>query len=429
MSEQKDSSVVCKRALELFQKTFLFATGSNDKEIGLVLSSAPGRVNLIGEHTDYNDGFVFPMAIPKRTAVVARLNQLDKYRMVSGNIDGSDNLREFCSQEDLLKKSEKPTWDSYVRGVMIGFLKSEHPEQGLDALPGIDLAIVGEVPLGGGLSSSASLEVAVATALESLLTVKMSGKGKALLCQRAEHWAGVPCGLMDQYISSCAVEGHALLLDCRSQEAQQVPLDDPSVSILIINSNVKHELVGGEYADRRRQCHEAVRRLAVKMMNNSDSESKKSITALRDVDVDDLKLIAPNTGDPEDELIFKRARHVVTENQRTLEASTALKARNYQRMGQLMIESHRSLQHDFEVSCRELDLLVDLALKQKGVYGSRMTGGGFGGSIVTLIASEHAQAAIDVISQEYKQATGIEALCILCTADQGAKLHDINAEL
>ncbi|XP_029954801.1 galactokinase-like [Salarias fasciatus] len=326
-----------------------------------VAACAPGRVNLIGEHTDYNQGVVLPMALPLVTVVVGRRTPGPGVTVVTGTKDADEPHR-----VDLVLPPGgaplppgSPRWANYVKGVV------EHyrgPVQGFRAV------VVSSVPLGGGLSSSASLEVAFYTFLQQLEPDDGDLVSKAVACQQAEHsHAGVPCGIMDQFVSVLGREGHALLIDCRSLEFSPVPLSDPDLVILITNSNVKHSLTGSEYPSRRRQCEEAASALGRR--------------SLREASMEELEDARPRM----DAVTFRRARHVIEEIRRTLDAVEALRRGAYQEFGRLMVESHNSLRDLFEVSCSELDQLVAAAVEVEGVYGSRMTGGGFGGCTVTLL--------------------------------------------
>jgi len=279
-------------------------------------------------------------------------------------------------------------------------------------VPSFDIAVATDVPLGGGLSSSASLEVAVCTFLEALTGKELEKTQKALLCQRAENvFVGMPCGCMDQFISVLGKPGHALLLDCRSQEVTYVPLTDSDVVLLVTNSNVKHELTGGEYAQRRAQCYEAVD--VVKK-----SFPTENIKALRDINLEKLFAVSNQL----DTKVLSRARHVITEDIRTTAAAASFAAADYVTAGRLMHESHKSLRDDFEVSCIELDVLVKAAMEVTGVYGSRMTGGGFGGCTITLLKRDALDQAIEYISNVYKEKTGRDATCFATTPGEGASI-------
>lgn len=358
-------------------------------------AAAPGRVNLIGEHTDYNDGFVLPMAISYHTVLVAAPGRSRTVRLASTRFDGVASFEAAAG----LSRGE-PGWSNYSRGVVAGFLR-----RGID-VPGFDAVIDSTVPLGGGLSSSAALEVATATLLEALIGQTLPPIDKALLAQQAEHeFAGVPCGIMDQFISTMAQPDAALLIDCRSHQTRTVPLTDPQVSVLIINTNVRHELSGGEYAQRRRQCESAARTLGV--------------TALRDANLEQLETARTRL----DDVTYRRARHVIGENRRTLDAAAAMAAGDWNAAGQRMFASHASLRDDFEVSCPELDLLVELAAgigADGGVYGSRMTGGGFGGCTVSLVRTAAVERIRDDIAAAYRRRTGLDPAAFVSRPAGGA---------
>lgn len=377
------------KASEAFQKRFGSAPA--------VASQAPGRVNLIGEHTDYNDGFVFPMALPMVTVIVGKATTSGTCRVetLSDRAD-EPHYTEFAVAG---LQPGQPKWANYVKGVV-----AQMP----DPCPSFDAVIATSVPLGGGLSSSASIEVATYTFLEQLAGSSAEPTPaitKILRCQKAEHdFPGMPCGIMDQFISVMGQEGHALFIDCRSQEGRLVPMKDSSVNVLIIDSNVKHELTGSEYPTRRKQCETAAKVLGVPSLrdaNMSQLESKKSEL---------------------DEETFRRVRHVITEIKRTEEAATALENGDYKVFGTLMTESHISLRDDYEVSCAELNQLQELALELQadGVFGSRMTGGGFGGCTVTLVKSSAVNKVIDHVTKRYT-GEGKEATFYICSPSAGAK--------
>ncbi|MBL9167810.1 MAG: galactokinase [Verrucomicrobiales bacterium] len=359
--------------------------------------AAPGRVNVIGEHTDYNDGFVLPMAIERYTVIAADPVSTTKIRMGSSQAE-----EELALDFAATVQPAEPRWGNYVRGVLAGFQKLQQP------VPGFDAWIVSNVPLGGGLSSSASLEVAMATLLETLGGSPLEPVTKALICQQAEHeFAGVPCGIMDQFVSVMAQANHLLLLDCRSRATELIPLVDPQVSVLIINSNVKHELTGGEYAERRSQCEEAARIFGVR--------------SLRDANRSHLESASPCLTP----LVRRRARHVISEIERTIQAAREVRSGDWTEVGRLMYESHTSLRQDFEVSCEELDLLVDLAAEigtAGGVFGSRMTGGGFGGCTVSLVAAGAVESIQRQIHDAYRTRTGIEASSFVSRPAAGARI-------
>jgi len=357
---------------------------------------APGRVNLIGEHTDYNDGFVMPAALEFYTYVAAAPREDRHLQLYSLDFDQGRLI-----DLDSIGGPPSDHWSDYVRGVA-AVLEGEGHE-----LPGANLLIKGEVPIGAGLSSSAALEVATASALLGLSNLELERKEIARICQRAEHqFAGTKCGIMDQFIACFGQPGHALLLDCRSLDFELLPMENRA-RIVICNSNVKHELASGEYNKRRADCEAGVAYL---------QRGLPAIRALRDVNpaqIEEYGARMPRT-------IYRRCRHVVTENVRVQSAAAALWANNLRRFGDLMFESHRSLQFDYEVSCPELDLLVNLAQDSRGVFGARMTGGGFGGCTVNLVDEGETEAFIETIRREYNAATGLHASVYVCTPGAGA---------
>jgi galactokinase len=347
--------------------------------------AAPGRVNVIGEHTDYNDGFVLPMAIEKYAVMAA-----DSAKE-AGKISVYDTQFKETAAIDISGPVIKgqPKWSNYIRGVIAGF-----QNRGAK-VPALDVAFLSTVPLGGGLSSSAALEVCTATLLETALGKPIDPIEKALLAQTAEHeFAGVPCGIMDQFISALGREGNLLLLDCRTRKTELVPMSDPSVSLLVINTNVKHELGTGEYAKRRAECEAAAKTLGVASLRDATAEQLEA-----------AKKKMPN-------VVYRRARHVIGEIERTIHAAEGIRASNWPTVGQLMYASHDSLRDDYEVSCKELDIIVEIASAiglKGGVYGCRMTGGGFGGCAVALIKTDAVKAITDKIAEDYKAKAGIEA--------------------
>jgi galactokinase len=360
--------------------------------------AAPGRVNLIGEHTDYNDGFVLPMAIERYTVIAADRLTKDTKQI---------QLRSTCEDKPVtidlarpLRPFPKGAWANYPAGVIAGFLALGLNPGGFDAL------IHSNVPLGGGLSSSAALEVATASLLEIITGKNLDPVEKALLCQKAEHdYAGMPCGIMDQFISVMGRENHLLLLDCRSRKTELVPMTDATVAVLIINTNVKHELTGSEYPARRKQCETAAKILGV--------------PSLRDATPEALELAKGRM----DEVVFRRARHVISEIERTVHAAEGVRDSNWPTVGQLMYASHASLRDDYEVSCKELDIVVDIAESiglKGGMIGCRMTGGGFGGCTVALVKSDAVEAISKRIAADYKKKTGIEATIFVSRPAAGA---------
>ncbi len=357
---------------------------------------APGRVNLIGEHTDYNDGFVMPAAIGFYTYVAVGPRSDRKVRVFSENYGEAVEFK-----LDANPAGKTGSWSDYVRGVA-GALESRGHR-----LHGADLVINGEVPIGAGLSSSASIEVAVALALLANSGIELDRLTVALSCQQAEHqWAGTMCGIMDQFISSFGQANQALMLDCRTLSYELLDLGSRA-QIVICNTKVSHNLAGGEYNLRRQDCEAGVRHL---------KRFLPGIKALRDVTLADLEL--HREGLPE--VTYRRCRHVIGENDRVQLAADALKSGDLVKFGVLMAESHASLRDDYEVSCKELDVMVDIASGIGGVYGSRMTGGGFGGCTVNLVSGDRVGHFRDVIAREYEQATGIVPEIYICQASQGA---------
>lgn len=360
--------------------------------------SAPGRVNLIGEHTDYNDGFVLPIAIDRRTYVGAAANETRVVRVQS--LDLNEAAAFSLDQPNVLGD---PKWLGYIAGVAF-----ELQERGIE-LSGADIMISSDVPLGAGLSSSAALEISVAAALLALCNESLDVTSLALTAQKAEHtYVGTRCGIMDQLTVSAAQKSHALLIDCRSLEVKHIDLNLPETTVVICNTNVKHELASSAYNQRRQECEDAVRILRTYL---------PTISALRDVNVGQLKEYAgelPN-------VLFRRARHIITENARTLEAAIALTDGEVEKFGRLMSSSHASLRDDYEVSSAELDLMVELAGSCDGVFGARMTGGGFGGCTVNLVRSDTVESFSQFIAKEYRARTGIEASIYAVETDDGVK--------
>ena len=364
-----------KQACSAFRKMF----GQEPRWV----ASAPGRVNLIGEFTDFNGGFVLPMAIEQRTAIAAAPNDMDVIVLHSCETGDSVVLE---PRESLIPEA-KGRWSNYPKGVLAGFIGRGHVPRGFNAV------ISSTVPVGAGLSSSAALESSMALLLEQVCGTALEPLTKALLCQRAEHtYAQVPCGLMDQYICLMGRVGEVLLLDCQSNTPSWIPWTDPDVTVVVVNTQVKHELSNSEYALRRAACESAARQM--------------ELSSLREADLDLLK--SCETG-MEDRSI-RCARHIITENHRTRQAAVCIRDRDWVSLGGLMYDSHASLRHDYQVSCRELDWVVDLAREMgagEGVYGSRMTGGGFGGCAIVLVKTEAQGEVIRQIQTGYRQAFDI----------------------
>lgn len=361
---------------------------------------APGRVNLIGEHTDYNDGFVFPAAIDRDVYIAGSLRsdrQVKAYAL---------NFNHACSfhLDDIRVISEgREKWSNYLRA-MAFILQIEEME-----VRGMNCVVLGDVPLGAGLSSSAAMLVATGMAFSAGGDFTIDPVQLALLAQRAEReFVGVNVGIMDQFISSLGQKDHALLIDTRYLTYEAVPLPKSGVSIVIADTNKKRGLVDSEYNTRRGECESAVEHL---------KDFLPEITALRDVSVEDFE----KYGGHLPELTRKRARHVITEDARTLESVTALKAGDIDRFGELMNASHESLKNDYAVSCKELDAMVTAARSIDGVYGARMTGAGFGGCTVSLVREDAVENFLNSVPEIYKKATGLNSTIYVTTASQGAQ--------
>ena len=357
--------------------------------------------NLIGEHTDYNEGFVLPVAIDRRTYVGAAPTDSGVVRVQSLDLNEESSFPLSKPDTSLEKK-----WLGYIAGVAFEL------EAGGARLSGAELMISSDVPIGAGLSSSAALEVSAAAAFLALSNRKLDAKSLALTAQKAEHtYVGTRCGIMDQLTVTAAQKSHALLIDCRSLELNHIELNLPETTLVICNTNVKHELATSAYNQRRRECEDAVRILR---------EHLPTIKALRDVNLADLKKHAGELPD----VLYRRALHIITENARTLEAAIALKDSDVEKFGRLMSASHTSLRDDFEVSCAELDLMVELAGSCDGVFGARMTGGGFGGCTVNLVRSDAVESFSRVITKEYRARTGVDADIYAVNTDDGVKEMD-----
>ncbi|MDA9557104.1 galactokinase [Vibrio sp.] len=357
---------------------------------------APGRVNIIGEHTDYNDGFVLPCAIDYQTVVAAAKRDDNIVRIVS--VDHDNAVDEFDLTQEITFQENK-MWANYIRGVAKYLLQRGYQ------LGGVDISVSGNVPQGAGLSSSAALEVVIGQTFKELFRLDISQAEIALNGQQAENeFVGCNCGIMDQMISAEGKEGHAMLLDCRSLETQAVSMPE-GMTIVIINSNKKRGLVDSEYNTRREQCEEAARIFGV--------------PALRDVTIEqfDAKVLEL------DEMVAKRARHVITENARTEEAAKVLAAGDIQRMGVLMAESHASMRDDFEITVPEIDKIVDIVKEVIGEEGGvRMTGGGFGGCVVALVSPSQVGDVISAVETQYEVVTGLKESIYVCQAKDGAGL-------
>ena len=358
---------------------------------------APGRVNLIGEHTDYNSGFVMPVALDFSTWAKVSPRADRKLQIHSDNF--GDEVEIDLDDQQLAARGH---WSDYPIGVAVELERAGH------RLRGAKLEIRGEVPIGSGLSSSASIEVATACALVGNSELEIDRRKLALLCQRAENeFVGARVGIMDQFISLFGQEQKALLLDCRSLEFRLLPLPD-KVRLIICNTMVKHELASSAYNERRAQCEAGVKHLA---------QFFPYVRALRDVSEEQLEQHRSSLSD----VVYRRCRHVITENARVLSAAEALERGDLDRFGDLMGQSHRSLRDDYEVSCAELDLMVQLAQKVDGVYGARMTGGGFGGCTVNLVRDEQVEEFQRSVAPEYERVTSLRPEIYICSAANGAE--------
>lgn len=359
-----------------------------------VVARAPGRVNLIGEFTDYNEGFALPCAIDRDTIVVARARPDRVIHVVAAD---NQNREDRFSLESTLMPVQPSSWANYVRGTMASLLHNGHK------LGGAELVIAGNVPQGAGLSSSASLEMAIGQAFKALFRLNVSPTELALAGQRAEHtFAGCQCGIMDQLVSAHGCADHAVLLDCRSLETTPVPMP-PDTAIVIVESGIRRGLVDSEYNQRRKQCEQAAAAFGARALRDVSRER---------FDAESNKL---------DPLVARRARHVITENERTLAAVQALRAGDLARMGQLMRESHDSMRDDFEVSLPPIDALSKLMNEEIGVDGgARLTGGGFGGCVVALVPATMASHAKTTATRGYRTPQGTPPVVHLCRASDGA---------
>jgi galactokinase len=364
------------------------------------VSRAPGRVNLIGEHTDYNDGFVMPAALDFFTLVAAAPRDDRTVRVYSLFMD---ETREF--DLDRPAPSGRHDWSDYVFGVAAKL------EENGSRLRGADLIVGSDVPLGAGLSSSAALEVGVAHALLAAAGLSFEPVRAAKVAQMAENdFVGMRCGIMDQYIAACGKAGNALLIDCRSLKSRPVPVAS-NLRLVIANSKVRHQHAGGEYNDRRNACEEGVRLLKAHL---------GPIAALRDVSPEDLERFGHTLPD----LIYRRCRHIVTENARVIEAERALNVGDFRACGAAMNASQTSMRDDFQITCPEIDFLADFAQKIDGVYGSRMTGGGFGGCTVSLVEKDAVASVREGLVDAYRVAFGLDAEVFVCAPSDGAGFVD-----
>ncbi|OCL28745.1 galactokinase [Orenia metallireducens] len=382
--------------MENLKKELIKHFGDNGEQIKIV--QAPGRVNLIGEHTDYNDGFVLPIAIDREItiAVQPREDKLIKIYSLNYSTEASFDLTN-------IQHNDEENWINYPQGVAKMLLDSGYE------LRGMNLVLTGNVPQGAGLSSSAALEVATALTFQLINGFELDRVAMAKLCQQAENkFVGVNCGIMDQFISALGKKDNALFVDCRSNEYQLVPIKTDEIKIVVANTNVEHSLVDSAYNQRLKECAQAVKIF--------DELLSKEVIALRDVSVaefEEYKAKLP-------ELIRNRAKHVIYENKRVQDTITAFKENNLSKVGELMIDSHQSLRDLYEVSCDELDYMVELALELDGVLGSRMTGAGFGGCTVNLVKEDAVELFKEKVSQGYLDKTGVKADIYICNIEDGA---------
>jgi len=353
---------------------------------------APGRVNLIGEHTDYNDGFVLPLAIDRAIWIALRPREDGRVYVYSADFDqqADFSLGELVNQ--------RAGWIEYIKGTAWSLRLAGHTLRGWEGV------LLGDVPQGAGLSSSAALEIAAARAFAAASDIPWDPQPMALLAQKAENrWVGVQCGIMDQLISACGIAGHALLIDCRTLETCPAPFP-AGCAVVILDTATRRGLVDSQYNQRRRQCEAAAKLFGVR--------------ALRDVTMEQLEQAA----DKLDNSTFRRARHVVTENNRTLRAAKAMEQNDLEALGRLMDESHASLRDDFEVSSDALNTMVRCARQHAACYGARMTGAGFGGCAVAVVAAQAAEDFSAATAAAYKAQTGLEPAVYVCQASEGATL-------
>ncbi len=362
-----------------------------------LFTQAPGRVNILGEHTDYNDGFVFPAAIDRYLSIAAAPREDEDVRAYS-----LDFQQESRFSLGSLEYSNEAPWSNYLRGVFQQYLKKEYRPRG------VDLVLSGNVPVGAGLSSSAALEVAVAETLRVLFQLDITPVDLALLSQAAEReFVGVQCGIMDQFVSTLAQEGSAILIDCRDLSYSAFPLSS-AISVVVCDSRVQRSLDSSAYNQRRSECEAAVEALRPVL---------GEICALRDVTLEQLEEHEALL----DGVVYRRARHVISENERVIRGIEMLKRGDIASYGRLLYESHQSLRDDYEVSCPELDVLVDLASEVRGTAGARMTGAGFGGCTVNLVRTESVDAFRNYLSGGYRERTGKDCAVYVCKPSDGVR--------
>lgn len=364
-----------------------------------LLAQAPGRINIIGEHTDYNDGYVLPAAIDRVAKFAIQNNGTSVCKIIALDIDETAS---FSLKEDLVQS--EIGWLNYILGVTDGFLQN-----GV-TLSGFDVIFSSDVPIGSGMSSSAAIECGLGVALNELFKAGISDEEIALIGQRAEHvFVGVKCGIMDQFASVFGRENKVVKIDCRTQKREYFPADFGEYQVVLIDSKVKHELVSSEYNIRRAQCEAGVRIM---------QRNKAEIKALRDATLEDLDAVKSEL----DNKVYDRCRYVIEENNRVIEACNELGNNNIQRVGELMFNTHQGLSNLYEVSCDELDLLANYAMDEVEVIGSRMMGGGFGGCIINLIKRDKVDEVTKRIVASYKHDTGIDAAVYRLNIADGAKV-------
>ena len=361
---------------------------------------SPGRINIIGEHTDYNEGFVLPAAIDKSIYVAISKRTDKQVKLFSGEFN-----EHFTTDIDHIKPASIQ-WPNYILGVVDQLQKKGY------VIGGFNLVIDGDIPIGAGLSSSAAVECAVVFALNDIFKLGLSRMQMAPLAQKAEHvFAGVHCGIMDQFASMFGKKDNAIKLDCRSLEYEYVPINLTGYKILLFNTNVKHNLASSEYNTRRKQCEEGVSIIA---------QNHPAVKSLRDVSMAMLKDNVAGV----DSLIFKRCKYVVQENLRLLSTCDDLKKGDVKALGKKMFETHHGLKHDYEVSCRELDFLVDYVKHNEAVAGARMVGGGFGGCTINLVKEEGVEKLVEQISAAYQKETSLTLSAYTVSIENGTTKCD-----
>ncbi|MFW6282110.1 MAG: galactokinase [bacterium] len=368
---------------------------------------APGRINLIGGHTDYNDGFVLPIAINRNITIACKLRKDNIIKVYSLDFD-----EEVKFNLDKIKYNANNEWIYYIQGV-IKYIQLKINNNFKNKIKGIDMYVTGNIPSGSGLSSSAALELAVAEAFNSIFKLNLNKKELALISQQAENeFVGVSCGIMDQFVSALGKKDYGLFIDCRTLDYNLIKLDFNKLKIVITDTKKKHSLVNSAYNDRIVECKKAVKFF--------DNKLEKNVKKLRDVSISDFK----NYKDGLSKTIRNRAEHVIYENQRVCKTRDALKNNNLKEVGENLLESHNSLKNLYEVSSDELDLLIEIATSLDGVYGSRMTGAGFGGSTINLVKENSVEKFEDEINKRYRNETGIEPdIYILESSDGSSQIN------